>query len=560
MKFLKSYNIETIIKSIRMIGKKRLLYLTCILVFCAVQLGGIPLRTYGIQGVFAAAGGKNPGLFLHSLFLLLLSNVLWWLVAPISTYLCALSSREAMSRIKTDLFEHMVKFPQQVLDGRPKGEWFSALSNDTACLQEIYDGGFWNVLNNALNGIGGLTMMAVIDWRFAIVVFALGSASVFASAWFSKKLEKSGQDVQERLAKSSSDAYELIRSAKTIRLLKLIPYKTRQFADSTSQEANIKIAGGRISTEMNTIVIGIQLLSYLAILGAGALFVYYRLSDWGTVVALTSLKDLADDLFIKSGRAMAELQKNIAGVRRILAVFQMEEEAESAERFFRFKEEGAAAELHNLRFAYPGSEPVLTDFSLSVVSRQLTALTGKSGSGKSTVVRLILGLYHPEGGEIVFRGKGAPTIASLRKQTAYVPQEPMLFRGSIFENIACGKDGCSREEVKAAAKLAEADNFISIMENGYDTLLTDGGNNLSGGQRQRIALARALVKGAPILLLDEITSSLDAQTERQILQTVRQISREKAVLLVTHKPDIEALADITCPIEDGSIFRQPVHP
>jgi ABC-type multidrug transport system fused ATPase/permease subunit len=158
-------------------------------------------------------------------------------------------------------------------------------------------------------------------------------------------------------------------------------------------------------------------------------------------------------------------------------------------------------------------------------------------------VKLALGLYAPSGGTVTFDGAGDCTLEAVRSLTAYVPQEPMLFRGTVLDNILCGNASATRGDAVRAAKLAGADVFISRMERGYDSKLADGGGNLSGGQKQRLAIARALVKDAPVLLLDEITSALDEDTERQILETVRNLAAARAVLFVTHRPAVTALAD-----------------
>jgi ATP-binding cassette, subfamily B, bacterial len=543
MTLFKNYNFPTIAKSIHMMGKRYKLFLTCTFIFCAVSFISVPLRTFGIKGVINAAGSNEIKLFWHSLTLILLANILWWIIAPVSSYLCAFSSKEAMCEIKTNLFGHIVKLPQIILDKRTTGDLLSVLSNDSACLQNIYDRSFFQVLSSASYGLTGIVMMVVIDWRFALVVLVLGSASVITASYFSKKVEKSGKAIQEQLAKSSTGAYEIIKAAKTIRLLKLMEYESHQIADSTAIEAEAKISSGKVITKMNTIMVGIKSLSYLAILSVGALFVYYELSDWGTVIALTALKDAADDLFIKCVQFLSEMQKNIAGVKRIIEIDKIKEEVLADEKHFFFKQNNVPIELQNICFAYSENKPVLKNVNIKIDYPGLIILTGESGCGKSTVMKLIMALYQPSDGKIIINGSDKPTLTALRNKTAYVPQEPMLFRGSIYENIACGNEQCSYDDVIAAAKQAEADVFITASEKGYDTMLSDNGNCLSGGQKQRIALARALVKNAPVLLLDEITSSLDKDNEEQIMRTIKKISRSRSILMITHKTEIGKISD-----------------
>jgi ABC-type bacteriocin/lantibiotic exporter with double-glycine peptidase domain len=385
-------------------------------------------------------------------------------------------------------------------------------------------------------------MMAVIDCRFALVVLALGVLSIWITAFFNKKLEKSGDMLQEANAGSTDYLYELIKGAKTLRLLKLQPYLRMNVSTKTQAEADAKIEVGRITTRMKALTAAVSALTTTLILVAGALFVYFRLTDWGSVAALMLLKGNADGLFIYFGQRVAGMQTSIAGIKRLFALMASPAETETDRVPMAIKPTDAALTLNNVSFGYTG-EAVLDGFNLTLHKTGLTVLVGESGAGKSTVIKLILGLYTPDSGNIVFDGVEEPTLESIRAKTAYVPQEPMLLRASILENIRFGNPAASMADAVRAAQLAGADGLITGLEAGYETLLTDDGRNLSGGQRQRLALARALVKDAPILLLDEITSALDQVTKGQILETVKELGRTKAVLAVTHDPEIERIAD-----------------
>lgn len=543
MNIMKNFNIPTIIKAIKLMGKKSKLFLTCILLFCAVEMGGTVLSTLGIKGIITALGQNDYSLFWKSLLLIIINYVIWWIYAPISTYLCAIASKGTIRDIKTNLCEHIISLPMKYHDTKEKGKLLSVISNDTACLQGIYDWSFFEVMRSALGGIGGVIIMAVIDWHFAIVVFLLGTLSVLASSHFSKKLEKSGSELQEQLAQSSTDAYELVKASKTIRLLNLIGFKRESFNSITKFEADIKMKSGKISSKMNAINMAISSISYIVIIFTGALFVYFKLSDWGTVIALAGLKSTADMLFSECGQFMAGMQTNVAGVKRLFEITNIPTEKIQSNSSFAIEKISEPVSINDVNFSYDENSPVINNYNLIIENNKLTALIGESGSGKSTIMKLILGLYEPNSGNITFDGNEAITLQSIRNKTAYVPQEAMLFRGSIYDNIACGNQNASRDDIISAAKLAGADEFIYNLENGYDTVLLDDGNSLSGGQKQRIAIARALVKNAPILLLDEITSSLDNQTEMYILETIKNISKTKAVLFITHKNDIAKWAD-----------------
>jgi ATP-binding cassette subfamily B protein len=543
MTLFKTFNIPTIIKSIKLMGKKSKLFLTCIFIFCAVEIIGTVLNTAGIKGVITALGDSNYIHFWKSLFLIVLNNSIWWIYAPIATYLCDVASKGTMRDIKTNLCKHIISLPMKYHDTKANGELLSNVSNDTACLQGIYDWNFFQVLRSAIGGIGGIIIMAIIDWRFAIVVLTLGTISVFTTTHYGKKLEKIGAELQERLAKSSTDAYELVKAAKTIRLMNLKGIKTESFNTSTRLEADSKIIIGKISSKMNAIILGISSISYIAILFIGALFVYYKLSNWGTIIALTGLKYTADMLFSECGQFMAGMQTNVAGVKRLFEITYKPKEKILSDMSFAIKKLNEPLSIDDVSFSYDENTPVISNYNMTLENNKLTALVGESGSGKSTIMKLILGLYEPKDGSITFDGDEEVTLTNLRNKTAYVPQDAMLFRGSIYDNIGCGNEHSTKDDIIYAAKLAGANEFIVDLENGYDTVILDDGKSLSGGQKQRIAIARALVKNAPILLLDEITSALDKQTEYHILETIKNISKTKSILFITHRDDVIKWAD-----------------
>lgn len=383
--------------------------------------------------------------------------------------------------------------------------------------------------------------MTVIDWRFAVVVFSLGLLSVFITSRFSLRLEKVGEEERNRLAKTSTNAYELIQAAKTIRLFRLQRRKYTQMKEAAQAEADTKIEGGRISAKMNAAVTAINSAVYVAILVTGALFVHYGLSDWGTVLVLMSLKSVADMLFVYCVQFMANMQKNLSGAKRLLRILDIEEE--NVSECFKIRPQSAVASLKHVSFSYDKGVRILDDVSMDIYDRELTALVGESGSGKSTVLKILLALYTPEEGEVSFNGNQNPTLENLRAMTAYVPQDAMLVNGSIRDNITGGNDEITDEEIRKAARQAGAEEFIEAMPDGYDSLIADGGKNLSGGQRQRLAIARTLAKNFPLLLLDEVTSALDPKTATQVADTIYSISREKAVLWITHDRVMAGKAD-----------------
>jgi ATP-binding cassette subfamily B protein len=540
VKLLRSYKLPALKKAIALMGKRQWLFLLCQCGFFAVEIVNGLLFSTGLRGVTNALSGEDRKALINGVLTAAGGIALWWITVPVSAYLCDWASKSTVQSVKATLFEKLLLMPMREHDRRPKRELLSALTNDMACLQRLFDYDFAEVGRNLLGGISGVMIMALMDFRFAAVVLALGIVSITISAAFNKKLGDSGTAQQEALAESTGAVYEAIKGAKPLRLLHLQGYVLDKAACRTQREADAKICTGRITARLKAFSAGFSALHYAVLLLAGALLVRMGLSDWGSVVALLWLKSAADMLFVDFGQRMAGLQVSLAGVRRLFELLEVPDETEAAN--MTIESCGAALCIDGVSFDYQGGA-VLEGFSMTLPKTGITALVGDSGAGKSTLLKLILGLYSPQSGRILFDGGEDVTLDNIRRKTAYVPQEPILFRGSVLENILFGNPRGTREDAVTAARLAGADGFVAELQDGFDTILTDDGKNLSGGQKQRLALARALVKNAPILLLDEITSALDKATSEQLCKTLQSIGKTKAILIVTHDAGIRAFAD-----------------
>jgi ATP-binding cassette subfamily B protein len=552
MKLLKNFNMITLIKAIQFMGKRSKVFVLIILGFNIVEAIGAPLMAYGMRGAVNAAALHDNTLFLQSVLLIMINRILWSVYAPISAYLCDWASKRTIRDTKTSLVGHLIRLPQKYHDSRPKGEMLSLMSNDMDGLQNIYDWTYFQVIRCSVIGLSGICTMLVIDWRFALIVIALGLAAVYTTSFFAKRLEESGRQLQSQLAGNSAGFYELVKAAKAIRLLSLSALKAVQFHGQAQQEAEVRTETARTGAKMNSCAALINSLSYILILITGTMFVYFRLTDWGNVAAMIELKGAADCLFSELGIHLALMQTNLAGVQRILGAENEPEESINPKHYAFAADLGnpdTVLSLSGVGFSYDEQNEVLRDTNLALETGKLTVLLGESGAGKSTLMKILLSLYEPVHGMVLYKDNTSegpvPTVSieTLREKMAYVPQDAMLFRGSIYDNIACGKDQASYQDVISASRAAGAHSFIIQMPDGYDTTVVDNGKSLSGGQRQRIAIARALLKKAPVLLLDEVTSALDMENERKILQTIQELKKNYTVLFITHKQYAASFGD-----------------
>jgi ATP-binding cassette subfamily B protein len=302
-------------------------------------------------------------------------------------------------------------------------------------------------------------------------------------------------------------------------------------------------------------------------MGVGSYMVLTGQTTFGTLFALTQLNGPIQFFVYSLGGTISRIQGSLAAADRILAVLDVAPEPE------RYGEAEAVAEpavlpkpeplleFANVHFGYDGGQEVLQGMSFAVHRGQVAAFVGPSGGGKSTIFKLLLGCYPVRRGAVFVAGQSANTyrLSDLRDLFAYIPQDAYLYSGSILDNIRYGKPGASNEEVIAAARAAYAHEFISEFPAGYETQVGERGARLSGGQRQRIAIARAVLKDAPVLILDEATSSVDTETELLIQQALERLMVGRTTIVIAHRLSTIRSADAIVVLEGSRIVEMGTH-
>lgn len=300
---------------------------------------------------------------------------------------------------------------------------------------------------------------------------------------------------------------------------------------------------------------GFEILCSLVFLMLGIYFVKKGYTSLGALAAIYTMYGPFSFQLLQIGKYIPELVGCLANAKNI---FDFLDEAREPKNWYTDNvaeadtmEERNTVDIDSITFSYDGETKVLKEFSMEVKRGECVALTGTSGCGKTTLSKLLLGLYPLAEGSVKVNGLEARecSLADIRRQIAYIPQEPFLFNGTIMENIRMGRPQATEEEIVKAAKLANAHKFISGFAEGYQTKVGERGNNLSGGQRQRIAIARAILKDAPIILMDEATSALDNESEQLVNEALKNLHGRKSILMIAHRPSTIQLADRVCCME-----------
>ena len=447
-------------------------------------------------------------------------------------------------------------------DATHSGEGIAALNVDAEAAEGLFEDALLMFLMNIITIIGSSVVIFTMDWRIGLASLIVGVLSFVMQNRFTKPLAKLGKDVLEVNTDAVKAASNVFSGAMAIRAYNMQPQAFLTFDRENNRLRALGIKEGfiRMGQQLFRTVEG--WLTLLAVFGFGGWLAATGRIEFHTIAAIFVMSSALSSSIGSIGETYAGLQPPIAGAKRIFAVIDKAascsvQRAEASETKGCHKDGGHVLTIDNFTFKYlDGDSDVLKNVSLRVEENQMVALIGESGSGKSTLLRAIMGIYERNDinisiGDLHFN---EITLAGWRKNFSYVDQSCKLFNMTIKENIAMGVGGnATDEEVITASKRAMAHEFIQELPLGYDTPCGEKGDSFSGGQKQRIAIARALIKQAPVLLFDEPTSALDKDAERHVMETIESLRGSHTILYTTHNMDNITAADRVITMQDGQI-------
>lgn len=496
-----------------------------------------------------------------------LHAALSWLLSALT----AAVGRDVSRKLRTDAFARLHALPVRYFDRHPAGDIVSHLSYDVDAIGETLSHDALQVLVSAVTVIGSLAMMLSISPPL-VLAFAV---TVPLNALFSRRRAQTLHPLFRRraiaLGQLNGFSEEMLSGQKTIRAYGRESAVLDRFGEYSEEAVQTGYLAEYRSSTMGPFVRFINDLGLALICTCGAcLYMLGGVEIGGLSIDAVTLGDLS--AFVLYSRRFAgpvnelanlagELQSALAAAERVFSLLDEEPEPPDAPDAVILRGAQGGVELENVTFGYDPARPVLRDFSLSARPGTRVAIVGPTGAGKTTVINLLMRFYDADSGEIRVDGTEVRSAerASLRRQYTMVLQDAWLFSGTIFENIAYGKAGSSREEVVRAAKAAKAHSFIERLPRGYDTPLSDDGVNLSKGQKQLLTIARAMIADANLLILDEATSNVDSRTERLIQQAMYRLMREKTCFVIAHRLSTIRNADWILVVQDGGIVEQGTH-
>lgn len=459
-------------------------------------------------------------------------------------------------RIKNSLFAKLMGKDYSEITSYHSGEILNRFTGDVEHVITLVVSAFPNTVALVTKFIAASVVLFALDAKLALIAVVVGIIVVFGNRIYSRRFKALHKEVQASEGKTKSLLQESFANIIVIKSFVMGLPVVRRLNALMQDNYRLKMKRGTVSAVSGTAVSFFFSAGYYITLGWGAYNILNGNMDYGTLLALIQLiAQLRTPVSGMSG-LVPQYFSAIASAERLIELRDMtEEEGKDTELDVKATYDlTESIELSGISFAYD-NENIIDDSGFSIKKGSITALVGKSGQGKSTVFRLLLGLFKPQQGSMVFRCKerDVEINAGTRKMFAFVPQGNMMLSGTVRENLVWGMESVTEEDIINAAKVADIYDFIVSLPKGFDTVIGERGLGMSEGQVQRLSIARAVLCDAPVLLLDECTSALDEQTEKQVLTNIKAL-KSKTVLIITHGKAALSICDSTVTLKDGKFY------
>ena len=480
-------------------------------------------------------------------------------------YMVSWLGERVTADLRNAVYGHVLKQSPEFFETTQTGEVLSRLSADTTLVQTVVGSSLSMGLRNLVMGVGAL---GILVWTNPYVMFQVLGVLVLIvlpSVWFGRRVRKLSRASQDRIADSSSIAAEILNAIPVVQSYTAEGRETLRFTISTDSAFDTAVRRSKARSVLVAFIIIATSAALLWGLFQGTQAVVAGRITAGHLGQTVVYVIILASAFAILGEVYGDLLRAAGATERLMELLETQSPIVSPKNpaLALVPVAGSAIKFEAVTFNYPSRplQKALSDFSLNIQPGQTVAIVGPSGAGKSTVFQLLLRFYDPAQGRIVLDGVSTRemSLEALRQRIGIVPQDAVIFSNSAMENIRYGKPAASDDDVKAAAKAAFADEFITELPEGYNTFLGERGLRLSGGQRQRIAIARAMLKNPPLLLLDEATSALDAESERMVQAALESAMRDRTTLVIAHRLATVQRADLIVVLDHGRLVEQGTH-
>lgn len=459
------------------------------------------------------------------------------------------------------VYRKLMTLSTHFFDTNKLGTIMSYVTNDVAALQGAMVANSIEIITETSVLIGSVGAMVYLDWRLTLFTFCTFPVVLFFMDFFGKKIRKSGHRIQQATADITSILQETLAATRVVKSFVREPYEIARFDQQNKANFYANMKSAKLMGTLSPVIEFIAALGVTAIIWFGGRSVIGGDITAGSLVAFLVYAINISNPIKRIARVLGSIQKALAAAERVFYIMDLTDTIPQKPDAITLPSVEGNVEFRHVSFAYNKGETILHDVSFSAKPGQAIALVGPSGAGKSTVASLLPRFYDVTEGAIFVDGHDVRdvTLASLREQVGIVPQETNLFNDTVYNNILYGRLDATRDEVIAAAKAANADEFIQQLPKGYDTQLGDRGVNISGGQRQRISIARAILKNPRILILDEATSALDTESERIVQEALDRLMVGRTSFVIAHRLSTIQNAAKIIVLDKGSIVEEGTH-
>ena len=474
------------------------------------------------------------------------------------------AGRDVEYDLRNDLFAHLQKLPLSFYHSQRTGDLMSRVINDISAVRVMLGPGILNFVNAPVYLVYALVLMLSMDVRMTLAALAPFPLLIFAVAKFRGRILKSSLEVQQQMSALSSHVQENLSGMHVVKAYTQERFQTHQFIalNDDFQAKSLELA--RMRGIITPVMQGFNALTVLIVLWYGGVRVIRGDLLVADIVAFVAYLNVLAWPTAAFGWMLSLVERGRAAMKRLEEILKTEPEIASPSTSLPVRGLKQGIEFRDVSFVYGrqhNGHPTLENINFSLPVGRSVGLVGRIGSGKSTVAQLVPRLFDVSSGEILMDGQDIRkfSLRELRRTLGYVPQDPFLFSTTLRRNLTFGRDEVSDEELVRAVGIARLDRDLAIFPQGMNTIVGERGVTLSGGQKQRATLARALVIDPPVLILDDCLSSVDAQTEAEILQGLRKILKQKTCLIISHRISAVKETDEILVLDEGKIIERGTH-
>jgi len=564
MKKEKRYSKRTLLQLGKYLLREK--YLLAIAMLCTIGSNSFALIGPRLTGY--AIGAIEPGIGkvdFQTVFYYAGLMAVFYLASALLSYglqfLMITISRNVVKKMRQDLFEKLMTLPVGYFDLHKTGDIISRISYDIDTVNASLSSDMVQLLSMVITVVGAFSMMIAISPKLVLVFVITVPLSMLMTKFITGRTRPLFRARSAKLGELNGFVEEMITGQKTLKA-----YGREEYAISRCDVKNNEAVEAFYKAEYYGSMTGpgvnfINNLSLALTSVFGALLYLAGSMTVGDISSFVLYSRKFSGPINEAANMVSELQSALAAAERVFSLMDQPEEAADVENAIVLQDVCGEVEVSHVKFGYLPEKTIIHDLSFKAEPGQLIAVVGPTGAGKTTLINLLMRFYDPQAGEIYVDGKssGQVTRKSLRKAYAMVLQDTWLFQGTVYENLAYGKEGVTREEIEKAAKAAHIHSFIMRLPNGYDTVLTDEGTNISKGQKQLLTIARAMLLDANMLILDEATSNVDTRTEQQIQKAMRNLMKDKTCFVIAHRLSTIQNADLILVVDDGEVVEQGTH-